>query len=98
MSATLEAPHNLQSLTDRPGIVRRIGAALRGAYSDRHAVKLLAQSARSDIRTAEAWLYGHAAPRSPELLQAMADNDQLEMQILALVREIRERRSCPKES
>lgn len=98
MSATLEAPHNLQNLTDRPGIVRRIGAALRGAYSDRHAAKRLSQDTRSDSRTAEAWLYGRTPPRSPELLEAMAANDELENQILALVREIRERRSCQKES
>jgi hypothetical protein len=94
MSATLKAPHNLSDSIPSQGMVQRFSAALRAAYAGRHAVKVVARDADADARTAESWINGRTAPRFPELVELMAANDQLEKQIYALVREIRERRTC----
>jgi hypothetical protein len=96
MSATLKASRFLQIRTAPVGLADRIGSALRGAYGRRGADKAIARDAEADTRTAQGWLYGRTAPRSTDLLELMAANDQLETEILALVREIRERRKCPK--
>jgi hypothetical protein len=94
MSATLKATWNTQSLSPRESKMRRICEVVRRAYEQRGAAKAIARDASSDSRTAESWLYGCTAPRSVELVDMMASNEQLEAEITALVREIRERKNC----
>ncbi len=77
-----------------PG-VEAISALLRSAFVGRGARKRVAAAADADPRTASAWLYGQAAPRAPELIALMAENDELERQIVTLVHELREQRHCP---
>lgn len=74
--------------------VAAIGATLRAAFTGRGAAKRVASAADASPRTASAWLYGEAAPRSPELIALMAANETLEQQIIGMVREMRERNAC----
>lgn len=91
MSATAQHTPDLLSST---GILARLGAALRDSFG-RHAAKRMANVANNDPRTIEGWLQARKSPRSVELIRLMAANDELEQQVLALVREIRETHHCP---
>lgn len=91
MSATIEPPHEMHILH---GLVARIGTAIRGSFVGRGAAKKVARAAEADPRTAQGWLYGRNSPRSPELIALMAANETLEHEILAMVRDLREKSRC----